>query len=461
MTTKNALPYSKGKSVFCFRLEEFFMRFTTHIGFTKRIHKEHKPLSRNLQYILLSLAPGYFLLWGLLLQPFPEMVQGLMRIFVEPDFLITDYVAVGGAGAALVNASLITLMCIALMYFLNMNIEGSSIAALSLMLGFSLFGKNLVNIWSIILGVFIYAKYHKTHLSNYLYIGFYGTSLSPIITQTIQFGHFSLPVRLAMSLLVGIIIGFVMPPLCAHFYNTHKGYSLYNGGFTAGIIATVIISIYKSFGLALESRKLWAAGYNIPFSEILISFFVILIFIGALTDKNAFRKYWNILKYPGLSGTDFTFSEGFSPTLINMGIDGIFCTLYLLAIGAELNGASIGGIFTVVGFSATGKTLRNITPIMLGITLLAALSGSYTVTDPAVVLALMFGTTIAPIAGQYGFLIGILAGFLHAAVVLNIGIVYSGMNLYNNGFAGGIVAAFLVPIIKSIQNRQAKVKGVL
>ncbi|WP_418463196.1 DUF1576 domain-containing protein [Frisingicoccus sp.] len=437
------------------------MRFTTHIGFTKRIHKEHKPLSRNLQYILLSLAPGYFLLWGLLLQPFPEMVRGLMRIFVEPDFLITDYVAVGGAGAALVNASLITLMCIALMYFLNMNIEGSSIAALSLMLGFSLFGKNLVNIWSIILGVFIYAKYHKTHLSNYLYIGFYGTSLSPIITQTIQFGHFSLPVRLAMSLLVGIIIGFVMPPLCAHFYNTHKGYSLYNGGFTAGIIATVIISIYKSFGLALESRKLWAAGYNIPFSEILISFFVILIFIGALTDKNAFRKYWNILKYPGLSGTDFTFSEGFSPTLINMGIDGIFCTLYLLAIGAELNGASIGGIFTVVGFSATGKTLRNITPIMLGITLLAALSGNYTVTDPAVVLALMFGTTIAPIAGQYGFLIGILAGFLHAAVVLNIGIVYSGMNLYNNGFAGGIVAAFLVPIIKSIQNRQAKVKGVL
>lgn len=437
------------------------MRFTTHIGFTKRVHKEPKPLSRNLQYILLSLAPGYFLLWGLLLQPFPEMIQGLLRIFREPDFLITDYVAVGGAGAALVNASLITFMCILLMYFLNMNIDGSSIAALSLMLGFSLFGKNLVNIWSIILGVFIYAKYHKTHLSNYLYISFYGTSLSPIITQTVQFGHFSLPIRLAMSLLVGIIIGFVMPPLCAHFYNTHKGYSLYNGGFTAGIIATVIVSIYKSFGLSLESRKLWATGYNLPFSEILISFFVILIFIGALTDKNAFRKYWNILKYPGIGGTDFTFSEGFSATLINMGIDGIFCTLYLLAIGAELNGASIGGIFTVVGFSATGKTLRNITPIMLGITLLAALSGNYTVTDPAVVLALMFGTTIAPIAGQYGFFVGILAGFLHAAVVLNIGIVYSGMNLYNNGFAGGVVAAFLVPIIKSIQNRNAKVKGVL
>ncbi len=437
------------------------MRFTTHIVSTNKVHKEPKPLSRNLQYILLTLAPGYFLFWGLLLQPFPEMVRGLLKIFVEPDFLITDYVAVGGAGAALVNASLITIMCIILMYILGMNIEGSSIAALSLMLGFSLFGKNLVNIWCIILGVFIYAKYHKTHLSNYLYIGFYGTSLSPIITQTVQFVNFSLPIRLAISLLVGIIIGFVMPPLCAHLYNTHKGYSLYNGGFAAGIIATVIISVYKSFGLALESRKLWATGYNLIFSEILISFFAILIFVGALTDRNAFRKYWNILKYPGLGGTDFTASEGFSATLINMGINGIFCTLYLIIIGADLNGASIGGIFTVVGFSATGKTLRNIAPIMLGITLLAALSGSYTVTDPAVVLALMFGTTIAPIAGQYGFFVGILAGFLHAAVVLNIGVVYAGMNLYNNGFAGGVVASFLVPIIKSIQNRQAKVKGIL
>ena len=309
------------------------MRFTTHIGFTNKVHKEPKPLSRNLQYLLLTLAPGFFLFWGLLLQPLPEMLRGLLKIFMEPDFLITDYVAVGGAGAALVNASLITIMCIILMYILGMNIDGSAIAALSLMLGFSLFGKNLVNIWCIIFGVFIYAKYHKTHLSNYLYIGFYGTSLSPIITQTVQFGNFSFPIRLALSLLVGIIIGFVMPPLCAHLYNTHKGYSLYNGGFAAGIIATVIISIYKSFGLTLESRKLWATGYNMIFSEILISFFLILIFIGALTDRNAFRKYWNILKYPGLAGTDFTSSEGFSAALINMGIDGIFCTVYLLVIG--------------------------------------------------------------------------------------------------------------------------------
>ena len=74
------------------------MRFTTNIPFTKEIHKDPKPLSRNTQYLLVALAPAYFLFLGLILQPFPEVVQGLISIVLEPDFLITDYVVVGGVG---------------------------------------------------------------------------------------------------------------------------------------------------------------------------------------------------------------------------------------------------------------------------------------------------------------------------------------------------------------------------
>ena len=33
------------------------------------------------------------------------------------------------------------------------------------------------------------------------------------------------------------------------------------------------------------------------------------------------------------------------------------------------------------------------------------------------------------------------------------------MNLYNNGFAGGIVAIFMVPVIRSIRSRRARAKG--
>ncbi|MDO5350251.1 MAG: DUF1576 domain-containing protein, partial [Lachnospiraceae bacterium] len=53
----------------------------------------------------------------------------------------------------------------------------------------------------------------------------------------------------------------------------------------------------------------------------------------------------------------------------------------------------------------------------------------------------------------------IIAGFLHSSVALNVGIVYGGMNLYNNGFAGGIVAIFMVPVIQSFLDRRAKARG--
>ena len=71
-------------------------------------------------------------------------------------------------------------------------------------------------------------------------------------------------------------------------------------------------------------------------------------------------------------------------------------------------------------------------------------------------LALLFSATLAPVAGEFGVIAGLLAGFLHASVAMNVGIVYGGMNLYNNGFAGGIVAIFMVPVIHSIRDRRAR-----
>jgi len=50
--------------------------------------------------------------------------------------------------------------------------------------------------------------------------------------------------------------------------------------------------------------------------------------------------------------------------------------------------------------------------------------------------------------------VGLLAGFLHSSVALNVGIVYGGMNLYNNGFAGGLVAGFLLPILDAFVKRR-------
>ena len=144
--------------------------------------------------------------------------------------------------------------------------------------------------------------------------------------------------------------------------------------------------------------------------------------------------------------------------MLNMGINGIFAVCFVLAVGGDLNGPTIGGILTIVGFSATGKHLRNIAPIMAGV-LLGSFTKEWAINDPSPLLALLFSTTLAPVAGEFGVLAGLLAGYLHSSVALNVGIVYGGMNLYNNGFAGGIVAIFLVPVIQSIRDRRARAKG--
>ena len=381
------------------------------------LHKfrNHGPLSRRTKFLILALVPVYFMAAGLFLQPLNEVLKGIITIIREPDFLITDYIAIGGIGAAFINAGVLALISIAIVYYLGMEMSGHTITSCFLMFGFSLFGKNILNIWSIMMGVCLYAFYHKTSVTRYIYVGFYGTSLSPIITQLMTVGHLPLAVRLPFSILVGMIIGFVLPPLSTHTHYSHKGYSLYNVGFASGIIATVIVSLMRSFGLQTEARLIWSTGNDVLFARLLL----------------------------GLFG--------------GMGVNGIASTLIVLLVGGDLNGPTIGGIFTIVGFSATGKHLRNILPVMAGV-ILGSLVKTWNISDPSAMLALLLSTTLAPIAGEFGVVAGVLAGFLHASVALNVGIVYGGMNLYNNGFAGGIIAMFLVPVIQSVRDRRARAR---
>ena len=69
---------------------------------------EMKSLTRKQKFCLLSLIPAYFIVIGLVVQPLQEIVPGIVNIIREPDFLITDYFVVGGVGAALINAGVLT-----------------------------------------------------------------------------------------------------------------------------------------------------------------------------------------------------------------------------------------------------------------------------------------------------------------------------------------------------------------
>jgi hypothetical protein len=157
-----------------------------------------------------------------------------------------------------------------------------------------------------------------------------------------------------------------------------------------------------------------------------------------------------LLRYSGQAPTDFLAIVGLGPTLVNMGLCGAIATLYILLIGGDLNGPVIGAILTVVGFAAYGKHPRNILPIMLGV-FLGSVAKPWAIDDPSIQLAALFGTTLAPIAGRFGWRWGLVAGFVHSSAALTTGPMHAGLNLYNNGLAAGIVASVLVPVIIAIR----------
>ena len=67
--------------------------------------------------------------------------------------------------------------------------------------------------------------------------------------------------------------------------------------------------------------------------------------------------------------------------------------------------------------------------------------------------AALFGTSLAPVAGEFGVIGGIVVGFLHLSLVMSVGALHGGMNLYNNGFSAGIIATLMVPVLSVFKRR--------
>jgi hypothetical protein len=148
----------------------------------------------------------------------------------------------------------------------------------------------------------------------------------------------------------------------------------------------------------------------------------------------------------GTLPTDLIELHGAGPTLINMGLVGLIGWGYIRLVGGAYNGPTLGGVLTMVGFAAFGKHVLNILPVMLGVYL-----GSWAmVWQPAQagpLLAALFSTTLAPLSGRFGPLVGILAGMVHLTLVMRTASWFGGLNLYNNGFAGGLTATLFVSLI--------------
>ncbi len=410
----------------------------------KELHKEH------ILYIL-AVFPTVFLIFGVVMAFIEkDFIHNYVSILSSPALLLTDFFEVGGLGASFINAAIIAFFNLYLLKRFKMKVNGLIIAAFMTVLGFSFFGKNVVNIIPIYIGGYIFAKNQNKKFKEIIVIIMFATGLSPIISQLMFTNILPRPFNIICGVGLGILIGFVMAPLSAQMLKFHEGYSLYNIGFTAGIIGTVITSFFRAFNLEISPVNIVYKRYDLHVKIVLILLFLYLMGVGIYIYRNSIYNYKSMFRYSGRTATDFTFLVGYGTTFLNMGLLGLLFTILVIVLGSPVNGPVLAGIFTVVGFSAFGKHIKNCYPPVLGVVLMALLLG-LDMSSTSVILAVLFSTTIAPIAGKFGPFWGIVSGVMHLVVVFNIGMVHGGVNLYNNGFSGGVVAGVLVPIIDSLK----------
>ncbi len=405
-------------------------------------------------YLFLAALPALLLLTGIVIEPVAVTAPGLLRIITARSLLLSDYLAVGGPGATMINAGLCGLVSIALMKLSGVQVNGPFIAAVYTVVGFAFFGKNVYNIWPVLAGVLGYTRVQRIPFRNSLLIALFGTTLAPLVSY-FSFGA-GLPgaTGIVLGVALGGVVGFVLPPLASHMLRFHDGFSIYNIGFTGGIVGSFFVAVFRGFRFDIIPEVALVEHldrfFEVFFGVVFVALMVLGVIVARRGEGGLREGVVRIYRSSGRLVSDFVQIGGLGASLVNMGVMGTISAIFVLLLRGHFNGPVIGGILTVVGFAAFGKHPLNCVPVLAGV-VLASLVKVWEPTTTVVIIAGLFGTTLAPIAGQYGPLAGIAAGFFHLSIVMNVGVLHGGINLYNNGFAGGFVASFVVPILDALK----------
>ena len=288
------------------------------------------------------------------------------QIVTTRDALLTDYFGIGGIGAGCVNAGLLTL-CACLVYHLaqredhrrggRLPVPGPRDSACSARTS-STSGRSS-------LGVFLYARFRGEPFATHINTAFFGAALAPVFSEILFSTTLALEFRVPLAIVTSLVIGFILAPAAAQLFKAHMGFSLYNMGFTAGIVGTLVVAMYKSYGFVPDPVMIWTTGNN----RLLGGFLAVRVRVdgrGRLLPRSraAVAAEADHGGRPARRRPISSRSPASAPTLANMGLTGAIGMVYVLPIGGDLNGPVIGAILTIVGFAAFGKHPRNIVPIM-------------------------------------------------------------------------------------------------
>ncbi|MEW6566356.1 MAG: DUF1576 domain-containing protein [Spirochaetota bacterium] len=407
---------------------------------------------RNPLFIILLGIICFLFVLAFLVEPPLDVLYGYYNILTHPGRLISDFSSIGGIGAVLLNVSLMGFLGLLVIQLAGVSLSGPTFAAIMTIIGFSFFGKTPVNTAPIVFGVYIAAKLAGKSFKNYLIIALFGTAFGPITSYVANISGLHPLVAILLGLLLGMIVGVLLPSLAIAMLRLHEGYNLYNVGFSCGFLGLFFASLFTAVGMDLSIQVEWNTTFSLILTAIIPIVSLLLIIAGISVDgiKKSVTGLMAIQKLSGRLPADFTDLVSPGAALLNAGLLGLAGSIYVISIGAVFNGPVIGALFTIIGFGTFGKHLKNVWPVVSGILAATLISGK-SPTAPGPLLALLFGTTLAPIAGEFGIVPGIIAGFLHLVLVERTAVWHGGLVLYNNGFSGGLVATFIFAVSEWIK----------
>ncbi len=389
---------------------------------------------------------------GLIVDTPAEINYGFKRIITSTSVLNTDYTVIGGLGATLINVGLCGMFVLAIYYLNDLKFNGSLIVGFWTVFGFAFFGKNIFNISPIILGGYLHSKVRKEHFARYSLVTILSTTLAPTVSSVMYlFLDTNIVLGVFLAIITGIIIGFTVPQISNYTMKAHSGFNLYNIGFAGGVIGLFITGSFEFLGIRFPIKEYWGTRYGGYLSAMVVVICLVLIIFGIKTAENPKKGLKKILKSKGRLVSDFYLMYG-NTTFINMGVNGLFALLLIVLMGADVNGATLAGVFTIMGYSAFGKHYKNMLPVLIG----AILMGGFTkvgLENHTIILGILFSTALAPIAGTYGVFAGAVAGAIQILIVSSISVVHGGINLYNYGCAAGMVCIILIPVLNDLREK--------
>ncbi len=379
-----------------------------------------------------------------------EIFVGYKNILLSSSILTTDYIAIGTLGGALVNAASILILNLVILRLLNLRMSGLIYAALYMILGFSFFGKNILNSLPIYIGIYLYAFLNKIPVKNLVISLLFSSGISPLVSYLIFGFDLAYYISIPLGIGAGIVAGLMVPAISSHTIKFHQGYNLFNVGFSLGIISLAFNGVLRAFNLRASEISILSNDHNLFLYLFVAILALVLLIAGIILNPKSFKMIPDLYKRSGRLVSDYIRDYGVSIVMINQASLLTFEILICLIFKIELNGAIFGTILAVSGFAGSGLHLKNTSFVMLGAILMCLITKT-NITSTSIIIGILFSAGVAPIAGRYGIVAGIIAGMLHIAILPLCRSFQGGYDLYNNGFCAGFVACILIAIIEAFK----------